>query len=128
MDLDPAACTRFLLFALQLCGPGGCWTGFKPLSANEWYYVAAVVGEDDSLRFYVNGEPDGPVFRTAGATSPNTLDLAIGRSSSGGANWHGALDEVSLWSVRELPAFFSLSIRLSLSLFSANGQLSQAEL
>ena len=57
---------------------------------------------DETLRFYVNGEADGPVFRTAGATKPNTLDLAIGRASSGGAYWHGALDEVSIWSVRTL--------------------------
>lgn len=88
---------------MQLCGPGGCWTGFKPLSLNEWYFVVAVVNSDDTLRFYVNGEQDGPVFRTAGATTANTLDIAIGRASSGSAYWHGVLDEVSLWNVRTQP-------------------------
>jgi hypothetical protein len=80
---------------LRLCAAGGCWLGSRPLLQGQWYHAAAAV-TDRRVRLYLNGALDAE-FETGAPTTANQLPLTIGSAATGGAHWHGQLDDISMW-------------------------------
>ncbi len=76
-------------------------SGTTLLATNSWHHVA-MVREDDSLKLYLNGEPE--IEGKLPITYPNGCDqLQIGGRNDNFANFHGMIDEVAVFN-RALPS------------------------
>lgn len=72
--------------------------GQKDVTDGEWHHIAATYDEE-ALRLYVDGEPDGQQIRS---TTPDNNDASLTIAAvfeSGGSPLKGALDDVGLFSV-----------------------------
>ena len=74
-------------------GAEGWMTGNSCVPLGQWSHIA-VVRENDTVRFYLNGEPDGELD---GKTTepPPSANLTLGFYST--ENFDGALREIRVW-------------------------------
>eukprot|EP01097_Dermamoeba_algensis_P010230 TRINITY_DN7468_c0_g1_i1.p2 TRINITY_DN7468_c0_g1~~TRINITY_DN7468_c0_g1_i1.p2 ORF type:complete len:299 (+),score=74.30 TRINITY_DN7468_c0_g1_i1:1527-2423(+) len=95
-------------FWLRLCLPTGCYIGKHPLTPRVWYHVG-VTFEEGRITFYLNGKADRQKRIDWIEPVNNQLPLRIGAAATGGVNWQGMIDEVSIWDVALSPAeYFKL--------------------
>ena len=74
------------------------WTvirGETTIPTNEWTFVTATYS-NNTVKFYVNGTPDGEISVTGSIVSDSNNDLNIGRRPNGNY-FTGGIDEVSIW-------------------------------
>ena len=92
-------------------GAEGWMTGNSCVPLGQWSYIA-VVRENDTVRFYLNGESDGELD---GKTTepPPSANLTLGFSST--ENFDGALREIRVWdgvrSAQEIKASYRWMLR-----------------
>ena len=69
-----------------------------PVADNEWHHLAATFDRDGLVRMY----EDGQLIDSASISSIGTIDTGapfmIGADINGGYDYHGAIEEVRLWS------------------------------
>lgn len=80
------------------------WDSNTQIPLDEWHFVA-VTFDGTSLRFYLDGMPDGIVnFATPATLAPNNQPLFIGVDPPGATEfWNGQIDEVRIWNTALKP-------------------------
>lgn len=74
---------------------GGAYDASTPIPAQTWTHIA-VTYDGATIRYYVNGQPDGTDSSGAGLAS-NDAPLGIGFDPEGGFHFDGFIDEVRIW-------------------------------
>lgn len=74
------------------------YVGDTELQTDTWYHVAITVSNGNSIKFYLNGTPDGEATPTESFIYPDR-PLMIGKSESGyyGGFTNGTIDEVKVY-------------------------------
>jgi len=73
--------------------------GSYNFALNSWYLVGFTLATDGTLKFYVNGQPDGSVISGAGHTTYSTTYLFVGdlRNNYYACSMNGLIGKFRIW-------------------------------
>lgn len=81
---------------IRFCATGGCVSSTTSLTTGVWTHVSATF-DGTTVRFYLNGAPDGTSTGTVTSVATNTALLVFAMDSAGTTDYNGKIDEARIY-------------------------------